>query len=631
MCGIIGYIGPRDVKEVLLQSLQKLEYRGYDSAGVCIFDGSHFQRVRSKGNIARLHFKLKEHHFTGSIGIGHTRWATHGDSSEKNAHPHVVNGVAVVHNGIIENFMEIREELLAKGCKIRSETDSELIAHLISLSLKAEKNLYKALVETRRRLKGAYSILCVWDKEPEQIFAIKQGPPLILGLGKEELFVSSDLQALLPYTSQIIRLADRELLQIKPNGKFVLFSEKDEEIKKQIQEIRADSLQARKEGYSHFMLKEIMEQPKVLTSVISSYIDLNTHQLKMNLKIPIPIKQILILACGSSYYAGKLGEYFMEDVTDLPVKTEIASEFRYKKQKVLTGTLLIFISQSGETADTLAAIDKVKNREDVVTLSICNTPNSSLDLKTQNTLYMNAGVEIGVASTKAFVSTLVLLKLLALRLSHLQGQRQVQRQGQTQAQVQVQAQEQKEKSDNNIAYQKKFFQDLIALPSQMERVLNYSKSLEKVAQDLKSFKGFLYIGRGFSYPIALEGALKLKELAYVHAEAYAAGEIKHGPLALVDKKIALIAIAPKDEHYIKTLSNIEEVIARGGALIAIGSEKDTLLRQKSRHYFGIPSTDRSLYPILCTILVQLLAYHLAKNMGCNVDQPRNLAKSVTVE
>ena len=615
MCGIIGYIGKRNVKEVLLQSLKRLEYRGYDSAGVCIFDGHHFQRVRSQGNIDNLNFKLKEHRFAGPVGIGHTRWATHGVPSERNAHPHMVKGIAVVHNGIMENFREIRAELIEKKCQIHSETDSELIAHLIHLFIEEGKSFHEALIKVNQRLTGSYSLLCVWDKKPKQIFAIKQGPPLILGLGEEELFVSSDLQALLPYTSQVIRLMDRELIEIKMHGKFTAFSEEGKKVKKEfkkrIQKIQANSLQAEKGGYPHFMLKEIMEQPKVIASLISSYIDQDTQQVKMNLKIPTKIKQILIIACGSSYYAGKLGEYLIESETDFPVKTEIASEFRYKRQNIPTGTLLIFISQSGETADTLAAMDKVKGQKNIVTLSICNVPNSSLDLKAQNSLYMHAGIEIGVASTKAFLSTTVLLKLLALYLSS--------------------AQKQKNQTNHDITYLKRFILDLRSLPSQIEKVLSYSETLKKVAMDLQFFKGFLYMGRGWSYPIALEGALKLKELAYVHAEGYAAGEIKHGPLALVDHKMVLIALAPKDEYYIKTVNNIEEVMARGGALVAIGAEDDFELKQKSRHYFGIPATDKSLYPSLCTILIQLLAYHFANSMGYNVDQPRNLAKSVTVE
>ena len=613
MCGIIGYIGNRKVKEVLLQSLKLLEYRGYDSAGVCILNGRYFQRVRSQGNIENLNFKLKKYQFAGSVGIGHTRWATHGIPSEKNAHPHIVKGIAIVHNGIVENFREIREELIEKKCQIHSETDSELIAHLIHLFLEEGSDFPESLFKVTQRLKGAYSLLCVWDKKPKQIFAIKKRLPLILGLGDNELFISSDLQALLPYTSDLIHLMDKELLQIKPDGKFNVFSEEGKKGKKtfqkRIQKIGVDNLQAEKGKYPHFMLKEIMEQPKVIKSVISFYINKDTHQVKMNLNIPIKIKQILLIACGSSYYAGKLGEYFMEEEMELPVKTEIASEFRYKRQKIPSGTLLIFISQSGETADTLAAIDKVKNQKNIVTLSICNVLNSSLDLKAQNRLYMHAGAEIGVASTKVFLSTTVVLKLLALYLSSTQ----------------------KQKNQRKSFQLKNFLSDLRALPSKMEKVLKHSELLRKVTKDLQSLKGFLYMGRGGSYPIALEGALKLKELAYVHAEGYPAGEIKHGPLALVDNKIAVIALAPKDEYYIKTLNNIEEVITRGGTLIAIGSEDDLNLKQKSRYFFGIPSTDKSLYPVLCTILVQLLAYHLANSMSCNIDQPRNLAKSVTVE
>ena len=523
----------------------------------------------------------------------------------------------MVHNGILENFGEIRKELIEKGCQIDSETDSELIAHLIHLSLKEGKSFCESLVAVNQCLIGSYSLLCVWDKEPKQIFAIKKGPPLILGLGEGELFVSSDLQALLPYTSQIIHLKDDELLKVQLDGEFALFSEKGEKTKqgleKRIQKIQTNSLQPEKEGYPHFMLKEMMEQPKVVDSVLSSYVDQETLQVKMNLKIPAEIRQILLIACGSSYYAGKLGEYFMEEVMDLPVKAEIASEFRYKKSKVPTGTLLVFISQSGETADTLAAIDKVKGREneDIVTLSICNVPHSSLDLKAQNRLYMQAGTEIGVASTKAFLSTTVLLKLLALYLSSQQ--------------------ETKLSRETKPSRVEKIFSDLKALPSYIEKVLSYGPSLRETAKDLQSCRGFLYMGRGWNYPIALEGALKLKELAYVHAEGYAAGEIKHGPLALVDSGMAIIALAPQDDHYTKMVNNIEEVIARGGMLITIGAEKDLLLKQKSRYYFGIPSTDKSLYPCLCTILVQLLAYHLADSMGYNVDQPRNLAKSVTVE
>lgn len=607
MCGIVGYLGPQDPKAVIIQGLKRLEYRGYDSAGVSILHQRNFKRVRAEGKLKNLESRLEKESFDGHLGIGHTRWATHGVPSEKNAHPHVVRGISLVHNGIIENYLEIREELGRKGARIESDTDSELVAHLLAEAVDSERDLFKAVLKVLPLLKGAFSILAVWDQQPDRLVAFKDGPPLIVGLANEQAFVVSDVQAALSYTDRFIFLEDREIAEVR-GGSARFFNDKGQSIEKKEHQIQWSADQIEKQGYSHFMLKEIYEQPKAVASAMAPHLDLNSNRVKLqgvNTDILARTDRIQIVACGSSYYAGMVGKYLIERLGRLPVEIDVASEFRYRQPYFSPQGLLITISQSGETADTLAAL-RLAKKHGARVLSICNVKNSSIDREADEHLQMNAGPEIGVASTKAFVSTLAVLHCLALAMAQARGHLSApEEQGMVQA--------------------------LLNVPSQMEAVLNYDKYFEDAAQALKAHKGFLYMGRGTSYPIALEGALKMKELAYLHAEGYAAGEMKHGPLALIDEKMAIVVVAPRDEWREKTLSNLEEGKARGGHIIAIGQNDDDRLRSLSQRYLGLPAAHWSTHPILSVVPLQLMAFHVAHSLGHDVDQPRNLAKSVTVE
>lgn len=632
MCGIVGYLGPLDPKKVIVEGLRKLEYRGYDSAGVAILHQGHFKRLRAEGKLKNLEIKLENESFDGHLGIGHTRWATHGVPSEKNAHPHQVKDVSLVHNGIIENYLEIKEELLSRGANITSDTDSELVAHLIAEEVIVHQDLFKAVQVVLKKLRGAFSILAIWEKRPDEIVAFKDGPPLILGVGKNEAFIVSDVQAALAYTKNFIYLEDREIAHIKKE-KVSVYSAAGIELHKQIQVLNWSSDQVEKKGYPHFMLKEIYEQPQAVAAAMTPHLDLKNSCVRLSrvgfgkslaqletldlnedysatVNTLEKIKRVMIVACGTSFYAGLVGKYLIETLAKVPVEVDVASEFRYRKPVLSADTLVLTISQSGETADTLAAI-RLAKQSGLVTLSICNVKNSTIDREAAGHLYMNSGPEIGVASTKAFVSTMALLNLFALNFSEILSE-----------------------NTKNL-YSKddyeKHFSALQTLPSQMEVVLAYDKYFADAADSLKSFKGFLYMGRGVSYPISLEGALKLKELAYLHAEGYAAGEMKHGPLALIDQQMAIIMVVPKDELYEKTVSNLEEAKARGGRIISIGSGDDHRLHQISDRYLGLPVAHWSTNPFLAVIPLQLLSYHLASSLGHDVDQPRNLAKSVTVE
>jgi glucosamine--fructose-6-phosphate aminotransferase (isomerizing) len=628
MCGIVGYWGPLNPKDVIINGLRKLEYRGYDSAGIAVIHDQKLKRVRAEGKLKNLEEKLTHETFNGHLGIGHTRWATHGVPSERNAHPHQVKDISIVHNGIIENYMEIKEALIEKGAKLTSDTDSELVAHLLADEIEKTQDLFKAVLIVLKKLRGSFSILVIWEKKPNQLIAFKDGPPLVVGLGKEQVFVVSDIQAALEHTKKFVYLDDREI--VFANGHEIsFFNQSGEKIEKPVVEINWNAELVEKKGFSHFMLKEIFEQPQAIASAAQPHIDSTDHTVKLknlgfsgvppqNLdqldsiedfkvtsKTFSEIKKISIIACGTSFYAGLVGKYLIESLARISVEVDIASEFRYRNPIFDKGHLVITISQSGETADTLAAIRLAKEKG-AKTLSICNVKNSSIDREAHGHLYMNCGPEIGVASTKAFVSTLTILNLLALSLG--KSNQQVSQQTETE-----------------------WIQALLALPSQVETVLTYDKYFSEAAESLKSFKGFLYMGRGVQYPIAMEGALKLKELAYLHAEGYAAGEMKHGPLALIDKNMAIIMLAPSDEHYEKTVSNLEEAKARGGKIISIGTGENKRLKQTSDRYLALPKAHWSTNPILSVVPLQLMAFHLASSLGCNVDQPRNLAKSVTVE
>ncbi len=610
MCGIVGYLGPQNPKDIIVNGLKKLEYRGYDSAGVAILDHGKTKRIRSLGKLKALEEKLIHEHFDGHIGIGHTRWATHGAPSERNAHPHQVDGINLVHNGIIENYMDIRADLLAQGAKITSDTDSELVAHLIAIEIKSTQNLFKAVQNTLEKLRGAFSIVVMWESEPDRLVAFKDGPPLVVGVGDQENFVASDVQALIQYTKKFVYMEDREIVSIK-GTKLEFFSANGFSIQKKIVELNWNPEMVEKQGYAHYMLKEIYEQPRAVAAAIEPHINTETFSVQLK-EIGLPVEKFLsgiervfIIACGTSFYSGMVGKYLIEQLAKVPVEVDVASEFRYRNPVIPPKTLVVTISQSGETADTLAAIRMAKEKG-AQTLSICNVRNSSIDREAHARLYMNSGPEIGVASTKAFTSSLAVLNCFAIALGTARGA--------------IAAAEERE-----------LVQALLAVPSQLEVVLAHDKYFLEAADKLKHFRGFLYLGRGTSYPIAMEGALKLKELAYMHAEGYAAGEMKHGPLALIDDRMGIVMVVPSDQLYEKTMSNLEEARARGGKVISIGTGDNEKLKSISDYYLALPKAHWTTNAILATIPLQLMSYHLASNLGYDVDQPRNLAKSVTVE
>lgn len=626
MCGIVGYLGPLNPKDVIINGLKKLEYRGYDSAGLAIIHNKETKLIRALGKLKSLEEKVAGEDFNGHIGIGHTRWATHGVPSERNAHPHKVRGISLVHNGIIENYLDIKEELLSQGAKIQSDTDSELVAHLIANEIDQTKNLKKAVENILDKLKGAFSIVVMWEQNPTELVAFKDGPPMVVGIGKDQNFVASDVQALIAYTNQFIYLNDREIVQLNREN-IKLFSSQGVAIDRKPITLNWSPELVEKQGFAHYMLKEIYEQPRAVAMAIEPHVhnqlvrlknvgfnEQDLHHLdqldsekdwKNTESILKNIERVFIIACGTSFYAGQIGKYLLENFAHLPVETDIASEFRYRNPLIPKNSLVLTISQSGETADTLAAIRLAKEKG-ALTLSLCNVKNSTIDREAHGHLYMNAGPEIGVASTKAFTTTLAVLNIFALSMAKI-------------------------KKQITEAQEKEYVQNLLGVPSKMEVVLAYDKYFTNAAENLKKFKGFLFMGRGVSYPIAMEGALKLKELAYLHAEGYAAGEMKHGPLALIDERMAIVMLVPDDQNYEKTVSNLEEAKARGGQIISLGSGDNERLKKISLTYLPVPKADWNLNPILYVVPMQLMAYHLACILGYDVDQPRNLAKSVTVE
>ena len=611
MCGIIGCVGFENPKDIIMSGLKTLEYRGYDSAGVAIFHQDQIKSVRVKGKLKGLENLLKKEFFDGHLGMGHTRWATHGEPSEKNAHPHYTRGVSIVHNGVIENYDELKKRF--KNSDLKSETDSELIAHCIAEQIDQGHSLFSAVCRVIPQLEGSYSVLVLCEKFPEQMIAFKKGPPLAVAQKEDDkncVFVSSDVQAILPHSQKVMYLEDGEVILIE-KGHCQFFLSNQKPINKKVITVNWTQEQAQKMGYPHFMLKEIFEQPLAIRKAIESHIDLKKKRIKLfceqvDLEEKLEkMKRIFIIACGTSFYAGLVAKYLFEKLSRIPVDVEMASEFRYRSPVIEKESLVVFISQSGETADTLAAL-QLAQEKGCLTLSLCNVPYSTIDRQSHIKLYMNAGPEIGVASTKAFVSTLAVIHLMCVLAGRVRGK-------------------------INLVEEFEFIKNLLSLPSQMEIVLSSNDFFLQAAQYLKGYKGFLYIGRGVHYPIALEGALKLKELAYRHAEGYPAGEMKHGPLALIDKDMLVMVLAPQDDLYQKTLNNLEEVKARGGHIISIGTDQDNRLKDLSKYYLNLPKTHWSLNPILEVVPLQLLAYHVACVLGHDVDQPRNLAKSVTVE
>lgn len=609
MCGIIGYLGPKNVVSVLLDGLKKLEYRGYDSAGIAVVKENRIQVRRVKGKIRDLEESLSRSPLQGSYGVGHTRWATHGRPSEENAHPHrdCSGNLVVVHNGIIENYLELKEKLKAEGHRFLTETDTEVIAHLI------EKYFAGSLEEAVRRtlveLQGAYAIAAISVKDPDRIVAAKTGPPAVVGIGDGEVLVSSDINPILSHTSNIVFLEDGDMAVLEKSGaKFLNFEGRP--VAKEIRHLAWNPLMIEKRGFKHFMLKEIFEQPQVIRDTLGGRISQDSglvylRELGLSVGAFRNIQRIVIIACGTSYHAGLSGKYFIESLAKIPVAVEYASEFRYQDSLLDSQTLAIVISQSGETADTLAALRAVK-KSGVLTLAVSNVMSSSIPREAAAVLYTHAGPEIGVAATKTYSAQLAGLALLALALAQAKGRK-------------------------DEAASLPFIQDLLRIPHRMERILSESKRLEDMSQRFLTSAHFLYLGRWVSFPVALEGALKLKEISYVHAEGYAGGEMKHGPIALIDEKMPTMAVIPKDRAYEKMLSNISEVKSRLGYIIAVAFENDNEIQNHVDEVIRIPSVSPLLSPFLTILPLQLFAYHIAAKRGADVDQPRNLAKSVTVE
>jgi len=609
MCGIVGYIGGQEATPVILEGLKKLEYRGYDSAGIATLSGGESGIRRSEGKLVNLENLLREQPLTGTIGIGHTRWATHGRPSEINAHPHKAGPVIVVHNGIIENHLQLKEELKRLGHSFKSETDTEVIAHLIEEKLKSEPDFEKAVRLALAELRGAYA-LCILDElEPGTLIAAKFGSPMVVGLGQGEFFVASDIPAILAYTRDMVFLEDGEM-GVFSVSRAAFSTIGGTPLEKNARHIDWSPLMAEKGGYKHFMLKEIHEQPRAVRDTIAGRLlegegDVYLEDLPFSDRQLAAVKRIVIVACGTSWHAALVGKFYIEGHCRIPVEVDIASEFRYRNPVIDDGTLVMVISQSGETADTLAALREAKTRG-AMNMSICNVVDSSIARESAGVIYTHAGPEIGVASTKAFVTQLTALYLFTIRLgratcaidSHT-GQRM-------------------------IAALKK-------VPALLEEVLKLNGRTEKVARKYMNARDFLYLGRGKNFPIALEGALKLKEISYIHAEGYPAGEMKHGPIALIDEEVPVVMLVPRNSAFEKTLSNMEEVIARSGRVIALCSAGDDEVRGRAEDVIEIPTLDEDLDPLLLSVPLQLLAYHIAVLKGTDVDQPRNLAKSVTVE
>jgi len=621
MCGIVGYIGKENAKKILINGLKKLEYRGYDSAGVAVISKRKLKLRRCEGKIAKLEKLLCKDDLEGTVGVGHTRWATHGRPSEENAHPHTdcSNKLVVVHNGIIENYLTLKKKLQKEGHRFRSETDTEVLAHLVEKKLKATKkrDLAQAVQAAVKDVRGSFAIAVISADDDGKIIAARQDSPLIIGLGKDEFLVASDIPAVLAHTRKVISLDDGEVAEITRNG-VIVSSSTQQKINKKAIEITWDSVMAEKSGFKHFMLKEIYEQPRVIQETFMGRLDPDkgkVHLEESNLsdrKIK-RIKKIFFLACGTAYHAGLVGKFLVEEMAGIPCEVDIASEFRYRRKPLLSKEdLVVIVSQSGETADTLAALREAKEIG-ARTLAVCNVVGSSATREADGVIYTHCGPEIGVASTKAFVAQLVVLYIMAIHFGRIKGRI-------------------KAKDASQL------MTDLIHIPKSVEKILRKWKKkegkipiYEMCIRKYRNKRDFLYIGRNINYPVALEGALKLKEISYIHAEGYPAGEMKHGPIALIDQNMPIVVIATQSAVYDKILSNIEEAKARGGIVIALVSKGDRHVASKADVVFEIPKTSELLYPILNSIVLQLLAYHIANSLGKNIDQPRNLAKSVVVE
>jgi glutamine---fructose-6-phosphate transaminase (isomerizing) len=614
MCGIIGYIGSKPVVPVLLDGLRRMEYRGYDSAGVALVTPEGISLRRSAGKLANLENAIRIDPVDGVYGVGHTRWATHGRPTEENAHPHrdCTGRIVVVHNGIIENYLELKRELQTQGHEFKTETDTEIVAHLVEREMR-DDGLENAVRRALQYMRGMFAIVLVSVEDPEKIVAVRNGPPIVIGLGNDEFFVASDIPAILSHTRDVVFLGDEEMAIITRSGvKFTDYA--GGAVSKTTQRVLWDPIAAEKGGHKHFMLKEIFEQPSAARDTILGRVSLDRGEIFLeNLNIAPEtfqaLQKVTIIACGTSWHAGLVGKYLIEALAQVPVEVDYGSEYRYRNPIIAKNELAIVITQSGETADTLAALREAK-RKGASSIAICNVVGSMATREADGTVYTHAGPEIGVASTKAFTSQLVALQLLALYMAQVRG---------TLPAPDIQ---------RHIA-------ELLKMPQIIEQALKASAPMEKVAERFYNRTDFLYLGRGINYPIALEGALKLKEISYIHAEGYPAGEMKHGPIALIDEQMPVVAIAPNDHVFEKMIGNVQEAKARGGSVIAITTEGDTrmagVLDPVADVMLPMPATTALLTPIVMTIPLQLLAYYISVRRGCDVDQPRNLAKSVTVE
>ena len=608
MCGIVGYIGNRDAVPILLGGLERLEYRGYDSAGIAVRDDEKITIRRKEGKLAKLKQCVAEQPVAGTLGMGHTRWATHGRPTETNAHPHLSGDVAVIHNGIIENYIELKEELKEAGCEFASETDTEIVATLINKLCKEGATFEEAVVNALGRIEGAYALGIIHRDRPDMLVAARQESPLIVGYGENEFFIASDVPALLEHTRQVSYMDDGDMAFITREG--VVFTDlSGTPIKKEVHTVAWDPVMAQKAGYKHFMLKEIFEQPRAVIDTFRGRVSPDQGKVVLP-DLPFTsadvsdFQKIVIVACGTAYHAGLVGKFMIEELARIPVEVDLASEFRYRDPIVDDKTLMVVVSQSGETLDTMGALKEGKSKG-VRSLAICNVVGSSIARSVDGVIYTQAGPEIGVASTKAFTTQLVCLYLLAMYLADAKGN-----------------------LDGDKSRQ--MVDDLMHLPSLMEECMEEEEKIKAISRKYMHAADFLYLGRGINYPLALEGALKLKEISYIHAEGYAAGEMKHGPIALIDEEMPVVVCAPMGKTADKSKGNIEEVKARDGKVIVV-TERKNPVQEKADDVIHIPGASEMLMPIVLAVPMQLLAYHIAVLRGTDVDQPRNLAKSVTVE
>jgi glucosamine--fructose-6-phosphate aminotransferase (isomerizing) len=608
MCGIVGYVGPREASPILMGALRKLEYRGYDSAGLAAFTDHHVEVRRCVGKLDNLAGLLREQPLGGTPGIGHTRWATHGRPSEQNAHPHRAGKVVVIHNGIIENYLELRAALEARGRKMASETDTEVISHLIDEHVQRGAGLFDATRRAVRALEGSYSIVVLSESEPDRLVAAKSATPIVIGLGDGENFVASDIPALLEHTRRVLFLEDGEVVEVTPTSVTITTFD-GEPVTREPRVVTWDAVTAQKGGYKHFLLKEIHEQPQAVIDTMRGRILQESGAVQLDADVDrllqTPFERAVLVACGTAWHACLVGKFLIERIAGIPCEVDYGSEFRYRDPILDPQTLVAVVSQSGETADTLAAVETGREKGTSV-LAVCNVVDSSIARRSSAVLYTHAGPEISVASTKAFTTQLTALYLLALHLGRRRGR--------------VDAEQ-----------GRRMVGELVSIPAAIKEILGRERHIERVAKKYGNARDFLYLGRGINYPVALEGALKLKEISYIHAEGYPAGEMKHGPIALINEEVPVVVIIPHDAVFQKTLSNLKEVESRGGRILVVTDDPTPDLEEVAWEVIAVPRTSDLLMPILLTIPLQLLAYHVAVYRGTDVDQPRNLAKSVTVE